>query len=59
MNENFLTTGESGKILELSSERVRQLEREGQLKAMRTAKGQRIFRLDDIEAFKRKRSSQR
>jgi DNA-binding transcriptional MerR regulator len=52
----ILTTAESGRILELSSERIRQLEREGQLKAMRTAKGQRIFRLDVIEAFKRKRS---
>jgi excisionase family DNA binding protein len=32
-----------------STERVRQLEREGKLPAEKTARGQRIFRTEDVE----------
>ena len=32
-----------------STERVRQLEREGKLPAEKTARGQRIFRAEDVE----------
>jgi len=42
-------------VLGLSTERVRQLERDGRLPAERTAGGVRIFREEDVERLRRER----
>lgn len=42
-----------------STERVRQLEREGKLPALKTAGGYRIFRAEDVEAFRIQREQKR
>lgn len=42
-----------------STERVRQLEREGKLPAEKTARGQRIFRAEDVERLAAERNRNR
>ena len=51
----MMTTGSVARRLNLSSERVRQLEREGKLKAERTASGVRIFHEADVDRLERER----
>ena len=51
----MLTTGWVARRLGLSSERIRQLEREGKLKAERTASGVRIFHEADVDRLERER----
>lgn len=56
-NENLLTTFGAARILDVSVERVRQLEREGKLKAQRAAGGRfRLFRRDEVERLAELRS---
>ncbi len=53
--DQILTSAEVGKRLNLSSERVRQLERTGELHAIRTTNGIRLFTASAIEEFRRQR----
>ncbi len=58
MKEQFLSTGDAARRLNVSSEFIRKLERSGKLVAMRTAGGQRIFRAEDIEFLASEREKQ-
>jgi len=53
--KTFLTTSDAARILEISADTVRANERRGKLHALKTAKGQRLFRREDVLAFKRAR----
>lgn len=57
--EQILTSAEVGKRLNLSSERVRQLERMGRLHAIRTTNGIRLFTASTVEEFRRHRKGRR
>ncbi len=57
--EQILTSAEAGKRLDLSSERVRQLERMGKLHAVRTTNGIRLFTASAVEEFRRRRQQHR
>lgn len=46
--ERLMTTGEVAKSINRSTERVRQLEREGRLPAQKTRSGLRLFRPADV-----------
>jgi DNA-binding transcriptional MerR regulator len=50
-----LLTGDVAKILRLSSDRVRQLERSGLLTARRTPTGTRLFDRESVLRFSRER----
>jgi len=49
--EKLLTSGEAGRVLNLSAESIRAYERGGKLKAFKTERGMRLFRESDIRAF--------
>ena len=49
MVAEILTTGETAKILDLSTQRVRQLEACGILRSHRTGTGIRIFERSEVE----------
>jgi excisionase family DNA binding protein len=51
----LLTTGEAAKILELSADSVRRLEREGALSAIKVGKGHRLFDQSAVEKLRAKR----
>lgn len=55
--EELLTTGGTAKRLALSTDRVRQLEREGKLPAQKTQNGQRLFRTSDIDRYAREKKT--
>jgi excisionase family DNA binding protein len=55
---DWFTTSWVARQLEVSSERVRQLERAGKLHATRTENGQRLFRRADVERFRRQREAE-
>lgn len=55
MVAEILTTGEAAKILNLSTQRVRQLDAIGVLPSRRTAGGVRIFDRTDVEHLRRQR----
>ncbi|MBY0246025.1 MAG: MerR family transcriptional regulator [Nitrospiraceae bacterium] len=55
----FLTTAAAGRQLNLSSERVRQLERAGYLRATRTTNGIRLFRAHDVEELRKQREERK
>lgn len=55
MTSDILTTSETAKILGLSPERIRQLHRTGELSAIQTSSGQRIFMRRDVELLLEKR----
>lgn len=52
---NFWMTGAVAKDLSLSEDRVRQLERAGILKALRTSTGVRLFDPADVRLLKQQR----
>jgi excisionase family DNA binding protein len=52
----FLGITDAAQILNVSPERVRQLEKEGKLRAERMSRGQRIFREEDVETLARERA---
>lgn len=58
---DLMTTGEAARVLGLSPDMVRLLERNGRLPAQRTANGLRLFRRVDVEglAAARARSARR
>lgn len=45
----ILSTTDVAHLLRCSTERVRQLEREGKLPAEKMPSGQRVFRVEDVE----------
>ncbi len=47
--DDLMTVADAGKILGVSADMVRLLERNGQLRALRTTRGVRLFRRDDVE----------
>lgn len=51
----ILTIGEAAKILNLSTQRIRQLERSGRLSCSKTSTGWRIFQRSEVENFRRER----
>lgn len=60
MERVLLETGAVSRRLECSPEWVRQLERTGRLPAFAiTASGRRLFRQQDVEAFRLQRNRQR
>ena len=57
--EVLLTTGESGKELEVSPDSIRRYEKEGLLPvAFKTRHGFRLFRASDVENLRQKRAAQ-
>ncbi len=54
----YLKTSEVAKLLCMSESGVRKWEREGRLKALRTATGQRLFRREDVERLMPKESTE-
>lgn len=59
MCADVLTTGEASHELELSPDRIRQLERCGELPARRTRSGVRLFDRAVVEDFRRRREQKR
>ena len=57
MKANDLLTGDVAKILDCSSEYVRQLETAGVLRARKTETGVRIFSLEDVQRVARGRAA--
>jgi excisionase family DNA binding protein len=49
--EEFLTTLDVAKALDMSVDWVRGLEKQGRLPALRTRGGQRLFKAADVEVF--------
>lgn len=54
--DDLMTTGEAGRLLGLSPDMVRWLEREGRLPAQRTTNGLRLFRRADVEKLAAERA---
>lgn len=52
----LLTVGDAAAVLGLSVQMVRVLNNRGQLAAVRTAGGYRLFRRDDVEQLARQRA---
>jgi excisionase family DNA binding protein len=59
MREAPLTTGEVARLLGVSTDRVRQLDREGVLQAERTDSGLRLFDRKAAEALAARRKQER
>ena len=55
----ILSTTDVAHLLHCSTERVRQLEREGKLPAEKMPSGQRAFRAEDVERFAIEREQQK
>jgi DNA-binding transcriptional MerR regulator len=53
--EQLLTTSSVGRLLNISPDMVRYLERRGELPASKTTSGQRLFRLKDVKKLARAR----
>jgi|Tabmets5t2r1_1033131.scaffolds.fasta_scaffold79062_2 excisionase family DNA binding protein len=54
--EEFLTTRDVSRLLDVSTEWVRALERQGRLPALKTRSGQRLFKAADVEHFAQERA---
>ena len=59
MNTTLLGITDAARLLNVSPERVRQLEREGKLSAERMSRGQRIFKAEDVERLATEREQQK
>ena len=59
MNKTLLGITDAARMLDVSPERVRQLEREGKLLAERMSRGQRIFKAEDVERLVAEREHQK
>lgn len=59
MLETVLTIGEAAKILNLSTQRVRQLNARGALHASRTGTGMRIFERSEVERLRDEREKRK
>jgi excisionase family DNA binding protein len=56
---DLLTVGDAGRLLGLSGSRVRQLVDDGRVPAVKTARGVRLLRLQDVESLAKRRSAER
>jgi len=56
MEPKFLTPSEAGKILDITADGVRSLERRGLLSSIKTASGWRLFLKGDIEKLREGRA---
>ena len=56
MEIELLTPGESGKILDLTPDGVKAIERRGGLVAIKTSSGRRLFLKGDIEKLREQRA---
>jgi len=56
--DDLMTTGEAARVLDLSADMVRYLERTGRLPAQRTTNGVRLFRRGDVEQLAARRAQQ-
>ena len=54
-DDQFVTVTAVAQFLKVSSESVRDYERKGKLKALKTASGIRLFKLRDVKTFARTR----
>jgi excisionase family DNA binding protein len=54
--DDLMTTGEAARVLGLSTDMVRLLERDGLVRAQRTTNGLRLFRRRDVEKLAAKRA---
>jgi excisionase family DNA binding protein len=59
MDSLFLEPTDAARILHLSTDRVRQLCDEGVLRAIRTRRGTRLLRREDVERLALERAAQR
>lgn len=59
MSFRILGTTDVALLLRCSTERVRQLEREGKLPAEKLPSGQRVFHLEDVERLAEERNRQK
>jgi len=59
MSSNILGTTDVALRLGCSTERVRQLEREGKLPAEKMPRGRRVFRTEDVERLAEERERQK
>ena len=57
--DDLMTTGEAARLLRLSPDMVRWLEREGRLPAQRTTNGVRLFRRCEVERLATERARSR
>ena len=55
METSYLMASDVARLLEVSSDTVRNFDRRGQLRAIKTAKGYRLFLREDVLRFKRRR----
>ena len=55
----FLKTSEAARRLEVTGDRVRQLERKGELAAIKIGGGMRLFRVEDVERLAAARAARR
>ncbi len=53
--DDFLLTHDAALILKVGTQRVRQLEENGEISSIRTAGGWRLFRRGDVERLAKKR----
>jgi len=58
MKMKLLTCSEAGRLLDVTPATVRLMELRGQLKAIRTATGWRLFKKSAVEALARERKHQ-
>lgn len=56
MPEEYLTTMDVARILDVSTEWVRALEKQGRLPALKTRGGQRLFKAVDVAVFAQQRA---
>ena len=54
----FLTTSDAARLLGLSPDMIRHLERTGRLHAQRTLGGMRLFDRDEVERIRMKRNGE-
>ena len=54
-----LETKDAAKLLDISPERVRQLEREGTIRADRTASGTRLYDVDEVKQLAKERAAKK
>ena len=57
--DDLMTTGDAARLLGLSTDMVRLLEREGRLPAQRAINGFRLFRRGDVEKLVAERAHRR
>lgn len=55
--KKFLQTKDAARLLDLSADMVRRMERSGQLKANRTESNTRLFERSDVEKLARERKA--